>query len=53
LIRIDKLLIGSRRLGSSLIIKDNLVFGIKESNDKVKAKLGMFEDEVLNREAWA
>jgi len=53
LIRIDKLMIGNRRLGSSLVVKDNLVFGIKESNDKIKSKLGMFEDEILNREAWA
>lgn len=46
-------MIGNRRLGASLIVKDNLVFGIKESIEKFKNKTGFFEDEVLNREAWA
>jgi hypothetical protein len=31
IIRIDKHVIGNRRLGTSLVIKDNLAFGIKET----------------------
>ena len=53
IIRIDKHYIGNRRLGTSLVVKDNLVFGIKESLDKFKSKSGFIEDEILNREAWA
>jgi hypothetical protein len=46
-------MIGNRRFGSSLVIKDNLAFGIKENLEKFKNKLGFFEDEILNREAFA
>jgi len=52
LIRAEKHLIGGRRVGASLIVKDNLVFGIRERINTVKG--GPEEDEVLrNREAWA
>ena len=44
-------MIGNRRIGASLVIKDNLIFGIKENQEKMKQKLGAFEDEILNREA--
>lgn len=30
-IRVDKCNVGSRRFGSSLVVKDNLVFGLRES----------------------
>jgi hypothetical protein len=51
IIRIAKNQIGNRRIGTSLIMKDNLVFGIKERNEAFKSKLGN-EDELLSREAW-
>jgi len=53
LIRVDKHIVGNRRLGSSMVVKDNLVFGVKESSEKFKGKKGLFEDEVLSREALA
>jgi hypothetical protein len=54
LIRVEKLLIGGRRLGSSLVLKDNLAFGIRERADNFKAKTSMEEDEILrNRELWS
>ena len=54
LIRVEKLLIGGRRLGSSLILKDNLAFGIRERADNFKSKTSMEEDEILrNRELWS
>jgi hypothetical protein len=53
IIRIDKHQIGNRRVGTSLVIKDNLAFGVKENPDKFKNKSGSFEDDVLSREAWA
>lgn len=48
-IRIEKHLIGGRRHGSSLILKDNLMFGIKETLESVKDKVD-FEDEIINIE---
>lgn len=54
LIRVDKLLIGGRRLGTSLILKDNLTFGIRERSDNFTKKTSMEEDEILrNRELWS
>ena len=54
LIRVDKLLIGGRRLGTSLILKDNLSFGIRERGDTFREKSSVEEDDVLrNRELWA
>ena len=52
-IRIDKHVIGNRRFGSSLVVKDNFAFGIKENIEKFKNKAGFFEDEILSREAFA
>lgn len=52
-IRIDKHIIGNRRFGSSLVVKDNFTFGVKENLERFKSKLGFFEDEILNREAFA
>jgi hypothetical protein len=53
LIRVQKHIIGGRRIGASLIVKDNLVFGIKERTESFKNKISVEEDEVLkNREAW-
>ena len=51
IIRIDKYEIGNRRVGSSMIIKDNLTFGIRESEEKFKEKAGG-EEELVNMEAW-
>lgn len=48
-IRIDKHQVGARRIGGSLIIKDNLTFGIKESEQAVENKIEG-EDELLNME---
>jgi hypothetical protein len=54
LIRVEKLLIGGRRLGSSLILKDNLSFGIRERSDNFHKKSSIDEDEILrNRELWS
>lgn len=40
-------------MGASLVIKDNLTFGVREMLDKFKYKQGYLQDEVLSREAWA
>lgn len=41
-------------MGASLVVKDNLVFGIKERHESFKLKGGPEEDDVLrNREAWS
>lgn len=40
IIKVEKNLLGNRRLGKSIIIKDNLVFGIRESEEKFKQKVG-------------
>ena len=53
LIRVEKHVVGGRRIGASLIIKDNLTFGVRERPDSFKAKVSIEEDELLrNREAW-
>ncbi len=53
LIRSEKHLIGGRRIGASLIVKDNLVFGVRERPEAFKSKNSIEEDELLrNREAW-
>lgn len=52
IIRVDKHEIGNRRMGNSIIIKDNLVFGVREKMEHFKEKGG--EEEIfLNRESWA
>jgi hypothetical protein len=52
IIRVDKHEIGNRRMGSSIIIKDNLVFGVRERLEQFNEKGG--EEEIfLNRESWA
>lgn len=38
-IRVDKHNVGGRRFGASVIIKDNMVFGIQENEDVVKEKV--------------
>jgi hypothetical protein len=53
LIRVEKHYVGGRRVGASLVIKDNLSFGIRERPESFKEKTTIEEDEVLrNREAW-
>ena len=53
LIRSEKHLIGGRRIGASLVVKDNLVFGVRERPEAFSQKLSIEEDELLrNREAW-
>jgi hypothetical protein len=53
LIRAEKHLIGGRRIGCSLIMKDNLVFGVRERHDTFKHKHSIEQDELIrNREAW-
>lgn len=52
IIRIDKHIVGGRRIGSSLVVKDNLAFGIQETMDKFKSKCSLTDDELLNRETW-
>lgn len=51
-IRVEKNEIGNKRLGNSVIIKDNLLFGVRESEEAYKNKAGE-EEEFLNRDAWA
>jgi len=46
IIRINKNQIGNRIIGTSLIMKDNFVFGIKEKPEVFKEKLG-HEDLVI------
>ena len=41
---------GGRRFGASVIIKDNMVFGIKENEDAVTDKV-QGDDEMLSQEA--
>jgi hypothetical protein len=48
-IRVRKNYVGSRSFGSSLVIKDNLVFGIKENQAVLEEKVSM-EDHILNFE---
>lgn len=49
-IRVDKRNVAGRRFGSSVIIKDNMVFGIKENEGTVKEKVAG-DDDLLNQEA--
>ncbi len=53
IIRVDKHIIGGRRFGTSLIIKDNLAFGIRETTQAFASKSTIMEEEILSREAWA
>ena len=48
-IRVDKRQVAGRRFGASVIIKDNMVFGIKEDETMVKDKVAG-EDEIPNLE---
>ena len=50
IIRIDKYQVAGRRFGSTVICKDNLVFGIKEDPDTSAGKVAG-EDELPNLEA--
>lgn len=53
LIRAEKVMIGGRRIGCSLVVKDNLVFGVRERHETFKHKHSIEQDELLrNREAW-
>lgn len=49
MIRVDKNQVGARRFGSSVVIKDNLIFGIKEDAAKVEEKVEG-DDELYNME---
>ena len=49
MIRVDKRFVAGRRFGASVIIKDNLVFGIKEDDTAVKEKVAG-EDEIPSLE---
>ena len=53
IIRIDKNLVGSRRIGTSLVVKDNLLFGLRERHEVFKGKQTLDEDELANRDAVA
>ena len=46
-IRVDKINVAGRRFGASVVIKDNLTFGIKEDPAKVIEKVAD-DDELLN-----
>ena len=48
-IRVQKNSVGSRRFGTSLVLKDNLKFGIKERQSDVDEKVPC-QDEILNNE---
>ena len=48
-IRVDKHHVGSRRFGASVIVKDNLVFGVKESSETVDEKVAG-DDELSSME---
>jgi hypothetical protein len=49
-IRSQKNFVGGRRFGTSVIVKDNLIFGIKESQSELESKVGN-DDSILNNEA--
>lgn len=49
-IRSQKNFVGGRRFGTSVIVKDNLIFGIKESQSELESKVGD-DDSILNNEA--
>jgi hypothetical protein len=46
-IRVDKNWVAGRRYGSSVVVKDNLCFGIRERDDVVQEK-AMGDDELVN-----
>ena len=48
-IRVDKHSVGGRRFGASVIIKDNMVFGIREDESVVDEKVAG-DDELFNLE---
>ena len=48
-IRVDKNHVGSRRFGASVVVKDNMVFGVKEDQKTVDEKV-TGDDELLNQE---
>lgn len=50
MIRVDKHTVAGRRFGASVVIKDNMVFGIKEDSTVVNEKV-VGDDELLNLEA--
>lgn len=49
IIRVDKLQIGGRRVGKSMIVKDNLIFGVKERKERFDENKGGNE-KLLSRE---
>ena len=49
-IRSQKNFVGGRRFGTSVIVKDNLIFGINEGQSELESKVGD-DDSVLNNEA--
>ena len=49
-IRSQKNFVGGRRFGTSVIVKDNLIFGIKESQSELESKVAD-DDTILNNEA--
>lgn len=50
MIRSQKNFVGGRRFGTSVIVKDNLIFGIKESQSELESKVAD-DDTILNNEA--
>lgn len=53
LIRAEKHYVANKRLGCSLVLKDNLAFGIRERVEAFRAKSAADEDEIIrNREIW-
>ena len=48
-IRVDKNYVGSRRFGASVVVKDNMVFGVKESAETVDEKV-TGDDDLANLE---
>ncbi len=51
MIRVDKCLVGSRRIGSSMVLKDNFIMGVRERVELFNANAGE-EEEFLSREAY-
>jgi len=49
IIRVDKHNVGGRRFGASVILKDNMVFGIREDESVVEEKVAG-DDELFNLE---
>lgn len=50
IIRVEKHQIGQKRMGESLILKDNLVFGLSERKQFYNLKVDG-EDEIRNRDS--